>query len=383
MTKKMREIQNKMQKKAAEAEALTSGETVSPEDLQKAAGLMDEVDALEKEFKTLERVEKAKKAGAYDEDPEQKEKGQEVGKDAIKAFAAAVRAGFKVKDLNEGTPADGGYTVPADISTMVNKYKEEHFSLATLIDSETVSTKSGRRTYKQRAQYTGFTQVGEGGKIGKAGAPKFSVIEYDIKKYAGYMPVTNELLEDSDANITSTMVEWLGGEEIATENAQILAAINKKAATALAGMKDIKKAINVTLAAFAGTVRIVTNSDGLQYLDTLEDKNGRPLLSPDPLKPMESFLTVGVRRIPVTIVPNDVLPTAENKIPFIMGDLREYMKEFDRKQLTLMTSNVAAVTDFNAFEQDMTLIRAIMRADWAVKDDKAIVRGELTAAAAA
>jgi HK97 family phage major capsid protein len=55
------------------------------------------------------------------------------------------------------------------------------------------------------------------------------------------------------------------------------------------------------------------------------------------------------------------------------------MKEFDRKQLTLMTSNTAAVTDFNAFEQDMTLIRAIMRADWVVKDDKAIVRGELTA----
>lgn len=64
-----------------------------------------------------------------------------------------------------------------------------------------------------------------------------------------------------------------------------------------------------------------------------------------------------------------------------MGDLKEYLKQFNRKGLTLTTSSTASVTDFNAFEQDMTLVRAIMRADWEVKDDQAIVRGELTVAA--
>ena len=375
MNKRMRELQAQILQKSKEAQGLTDKEAPTADDIAKAATLMDEVDVLQKEFETLERVEKSKKAGV----PAGEEGKEEKKVNAIKAFADAVRAHFKVKDLNEGTPADGGYTVPEDISTMVQRFKEEHFSLATLIDRETVSTNAGRRTYKQRAQYTGFTQVGEGGKIGKTGAPKFSIIEYAIKKFAGYMPVTNELLEDSDAAITNLMTEWLAMEEVATENAQILAKINAKEATALTGIKDIKKAINVTLAAFAGSVRIVTNSDGLQYLDTLEDGNKRPLLSPDPVKPMELYLSVGVRRIPVTVVPNEVLATADSKIPFIIGDLHEYMKEFDRKQLTLMTSNTAAVTDFNAFEQDMTLIRAIMRADWVVKDDKAIVRGELTA----
>lgn len=373
MNKRMRELQAMILQKSNEAQGLTEGENVSAENIAKAAGLMDDVDTLQKEFETLERVEKSKKAGVPSDEGKQEEKQV----DAVKAFAGAVRSRFK--DLNEGTAADGGYTVPEDISTMVNKYKEEHFSLASLIDHETVSTLSGRRTYKQRHQYTGFSQVGEGGKIGKVGAPKFSIIEYAIKKFAGYMPATNELLEDSDAAITNMMVEWLGEEGIATENAQILAKINAKAATALTGIKDIKKAINVTLAAFAGSVRIVTNSDGLQYLDTLEDGNKRPLLSPDPVQPMEMYLSVGVRRIPVTVVPNHILPTADSKIPFIMGDLREYMKQFDRKQLTLMTSNVAAVGELNAYEEDLTLIRAIMRADWVVKDSEAIVRGELTA----
>lgn len=377
MTKRMRELQALILQKSKEAQGLIAGETVSAENIEKAAGLMDEVDALQKEFQTLERVEKSQKAGVPAE--EEVKKGK-TG-DAVKAFADAVRAHFKVKDLNEGTPADGGYTVPEDISTMINTLREEHFSLASLIDSESVTTNSGRRTYKKRAQHTGFQQVAESGKIGKTAAPQFSVLEYTIKKYAGYMPVTNELLEDSDAAIVNTMTEWLAQESVATENAQILAKIKTKGATAITGIKDIKKAINVTLAAFAGTVRIVTNSDGLQYLDTLGDNNGRPLLSPDPVKPMEMYLSVGVRRIPLTVVPNEVLPTDTTKIPFIMGDLKEYLKQFNRKGLTLTTSSTASVTDFNAFEQDMTLVRAIMRADWEVKDDQAIVRGELTVAA--
>lgn len=377
MTKRMRELQALILQKSKEAQGLIAGETVSAENIEKAAGLMDEVEALQKEFQTLERVEKAQKAGV----PAEEEVAKAKSGDAVKAFADAARAHFKVKDLNEGTPADGGYTVPEDISTMINTLREEHFSLASLIDSESVTTNSGRRTYKKRAQHTGFQQVAEGGKIGKTTAPQFSVLEYSIKKYAGYMPVTNELLEDSDAAIVNTMTEWLAQESVATENAQILAKIKTKGATTITGIKDIKKAVNVTLAAFAGTVRIVTNSDGLQYLDTLEDNNGRPLLSPDPTDPMKMYLCVGVRRIPLEVVPNEVLPTDDTKIPFIMGDLKEYLKQFNRKGLTLTTSSTASVTDFNAFEQDMTLVRAIMRADWEVKDDQAIVRGELTVAA--
>jgi HK97 family phage major capsid protein len=364
----MREIQADIVAKSKQAQALLDGEN---KDVAKAAALMDEVDALQKEFETLERVEKSKKAGVPTESAPAKAEA-----DAVKAFAAAARAHFK--SMNEGTGENGGYTVPEDISTKVNELRQNHFSLASLIDHETVSTLSGRRTFKTRSQATGFSQVGEGGKIGKAGAPKFSVLEYNIKKYAGYMPVTNELLEDSDAAIVNTMTEWLAEEGVATENAQILAKFNEKEAVALSGIADIKKVINVTLSMFAGFVRIITNADGLNYLDTLEDANGRPLLSPDPLKPMEASLNVGVRRIPVTIVPNEVWPSDGVKIPVIMGDPVAYLKQFDRKGLTLTTSNTAAVTDFNAFEQDMTLVRAIMRADWQVKDDAAIVRGELT-----
>lgn len=372
MNKKMRELQAQITNKTAEAKSYMDGEN---KDSVKANAILDEVDALQKEFETEERILKASKATVPAEDP----KPEEPAADSIKAFADAARHGFKT--MNEGTPADGGYTVPVDISTKINKLKENHFSLRAYVDHETVSTNTGSRTYKTRAQQTGFAQVGEGGKIAQGAAPKFTRINYAIKKYAGYLPVTNELLADSDAAIANVITEWLAGESAATENAQILAKINEVEATALTNLNAIKKAVNVTLSAFKGTITIFTNDDGIQYLDTLEDKNGRPLLSPDPTKPMELRLSIGARSIPVVQIPNEVLATGEgNKVPFIIGDLKEFLKEFDRAQLTVAQSTTAAIGEFNAFEEDMTLFRGIMRADFVTKDVKAIVRGEITVA---
>lgn len=378
MTKRQRELQLKMLEKTNAAKALMEGES---KDLVKAEALLNEVDELQKEFDLEARLEATNKAQV----PEKDEPVKPAKADAIKAFADAARARFK--NMNEGTGADGGYTVPEDIQTKVNEYKQERFSLASLIDYEAVSTKSGKRTYKSRAQHTGFTEVAEGGKISKTAAPKFEVISYLIKKYAGYLPVTNELLDDSDAAIANTIIAWLGEESIATENAQILAKVKAKSATTFKdtkGLKDLKKAVNVTLAAFAGSVKVITNADGLQYLDTLEDSNGRPILSPNPTQPMAMSLSIGARSIPLVVVPNEVLPTSgANAIPFIVGDLKEYLKEFDRKQLTIALSDVATIGDFNAWEQDMTLFRGIMRADFVVKDTNAIVYGELTPTAEA
>ena len=302
-----------------------------------------------------------------------------TGTDPIHDFAEAARHGFYTNTMTEGTKADGGYTVPEDIQTKINEYKQAKFSLESLVDVESVSTNSGRRTHQKREQATGFKAVAESGKIQAAETPQFEVLAYEIKKYAGYMPVTNELLADSDANITNTLVKWLGEEDVATKNAQILTAIATKAETDLKNLDGIKKAINVTLgAAFSGSTIIVTNDDGLQYLDTLVDKNGRYLLTPDVQEPMQMVLAVGARKIPVKVVPNAILSTKTNKVPFTIGDLKEAIKIFDRQKLSIMTSNVAAVGTLNAFEQDLTLFRGIERFDCKVKDANAFVNGYIT-----
>lgn len=301
------------------------------------------------------------------------------GSDAIHDFAEAARHGFYTNTMTEGTKADGGYTVPEDIKTKINQYKKAMFSLESLVDVEKVSTSTGRRTYQKRAQVEGFKAVTEGGKIQPSATPQFEILEYAIKKYAGYMPVTNELLADSDANIANALVKWFAEQDIATRNAQILTAIGTKAETDLKNLDGIKKAVNVTLgSAFIGSVTIVTNDDGLQYLDILVDKNGRYLLTPSIQDPAKKVLAVGASTIPIVVVPNSILTTKTNKVPFIVGDFKEAIKLFDRDKLSIMTSNVAAVGQLNAFEQDLTLFRGIERLDCKTKDANAFVNGYIT-----
>ena len=423
MKNKIMELRNTAVAKRKEAQSFAASA-----DITSAKASLEEAKKADAEADMLQEILDSTPAVPQGKKPEKQN-------DPVHEFAQAVRRGFKNLN-NEGTGADGGYTVPEDIQTRIEKYREAKFSLVNLIRTENVTTNKGRRTFQTKAQHAGFSKVAEAAAIGAVSGPQFSILNYAIDKFAGYLPVTNELLEDSDANITAVMVEWLGEEEIATDNAQILAAIATKVQTALTGIDDIKKALNITLGqAYAPTSAIVTNDDGLNYLDTLKVSAGSNeyLLKPDrdQTSPYEYVLAVGARRVPVIVVPNGILastptysastdtsvasgktyytrsgsgtsespyvytkvasPTgnpstssyyemdATAQVPFIIGDLKEAIEKFDRKKLTLLTSNTAAVGQINAFEQDLTIFRGIMRADYKVRDAGAFVNGYITA----
>lgn len=376
MNKKMRELLAKIENKRELAKGYTEGEN---KDLEKAKEILNEIDKLQEEYEVEKRIFESEKESAKlnEEDVAKIEKNiadkkEDKEEDSIQKFAKQIRN--IAKGMNEGTPADGGYTVPEDISTMVEERREAKASLIDLVSVETVSTNKGSRTFKKRSQQTGFTKVGEGGKITATSTPQFERMDYTISKYAGYLPVTNELLEDTDTNIVNTIVEWLGDESRVTRNKIILDLIKTQTETKLEGLDDIKKVLNVTLgSAFKSTSVIVTNDDGLQYLDTLKDNDGKYLLQPNPANPMEMRLSAGAITVPVKVIPNADLATTSNKIPFIIGDLKEGIRFFDRKQLTINTSNVAAIGELNAFEEDLTLFRGIEREDCKIRDKEAFV----------
>lgn len=63
-----------------------------------------------------------------------------------------------------------------------------------------------------------------------------------------------------------------------------------------------------------------------------------------------------------------------------MGDLKEGIKLFDRRQLTITSSDVAVAGDFNAFEQDMTLTKGVLREDVQQRDSEAYINGYIDTA---
>lgn len=373
MNKELKELLDKINAKKSEVKNLANENKI-----EEAQAAKEELKKLQAKFDVLYDLEVEAEEGIKDkiEAGEVKEATNKI-KDSTKEFANAARNGFRVTNkMSEGTLVDGGYTVPEDILTRINTYKESKKSLKDLVKVEKVTTNKGQRTFKKRSQQTGFTKVGEGGKIGVKGTPQFERIVYEIDKYAGYFPVTNELLSDSDANITNTLIEWIGDESRVTANKLILEQIATLNEVKLEGIDDIKKALNVTLGqAFKATSKIITNDDGLQYLDTLKDTDGKYLLQPNPSNPMEMRLCAGATIIPIEVIPNDDMATNTNKVPFIIGDLKEGIVFWDRQLMNIKTSDVAVIGDLNAYEEDLTLFRAIEREDVTIRDSKAIVNG--------
>lgn len=378
MNKRQRELQNLMQQEQKAYDGyMVEGEG---RDLNKAAACQDRIDEYQKEFDLIARNEKAKKAGVPTEEPAAGAAAPKA--DAVKAFADAARRGFK--SMNEGTVADGGYTVPEDIVTQIQHFRDAKASLLQLVTVVPVKTNKGARTFKARAQQTGFTKVGEGGKIGAGATPKFTRVAYEIEKYAGYFPVTAELLADTDANITGELTQWIGDESRVTANKLILAQINGKDTVEVKSMDDIMKILIVTLgAAFRDTAKIVTNDDGLLWLATLKDADDRYLLQPNPSEPAKMQICVGGKAVPVEAYPNTDMPSDEDGIPVVIGDLKEGIIYWDRQQMNIKTSDVAAIGDLNAFEEDLVLFRAIEREDVTQRDTAAFVNGRIKAAAAA
>ena len=105
MNKKMRELQAKIQAKATEAKAFMEGEN---KDIEKANALLDEIDALQKEYDTEARLFEATK-NVVPEDPTPVAKNEDKKVSVLEQFGKDAKLGFKLdKAMNEGTPADGG-----------------------------------------------------------------------------------------------------------------------------------------------------------------------------------------------------------------------------------------------------------------------------------
>lgn len=384
MNKELRELFKQIEAKTNEAKTLMSGENA---DIEAANKLMDEVDELKTEYATKKRI--------YDETKRQETEGApapesdtptddgDKKKNAVSLFVTAIKAIINPakyatdKRLVEGTGADGGFTVPEDIQTKIEHWPEAQYSLLNDIDVVPVSTNKGARTHQKKTTVDTFADLDENGAITKEiTAPKFERITYTIQDRAGFMPISNDLIDDSDANILAIVTEWLARANIATANAKILGIINNKEQTEFDGIAGIKYAINVTLGqAYKGNAKIFTNDDGLNYLDNLVDGNGRPLLNPDVTDSTVYKLRCGTVVVPIRVLPNSVLATTDNKVPFIVGDLKEAVRKYDRRSMSIKASDVATIGNFNAYAMNMTLLRAIMRDDYKALDSDAFVNG--------
>lgn len=388
MSKKMYEIAEKMNGIYKEAEKLhASGE------VEKAAELLDEFDSLKATYDAEKRLYESYQAIDFSANGNMIP-GTSVKSDNSEAFYNALRKRFKdettVKGLmSEGNTSSAGFTVPKDDQTRINEFKSNRFSFEQYVGTEKVTTKEGSRVFRTKGTSSPFVQVLEGGKIPIIGAPQYQVVTYSVKDFGGIIPVTNDLLEDTTADLRGEIVKHLAMCREDTINTQILALVSAQNATGISGIDGIRSMLLTGLGgAYTGTAKIFTNDDGYAYLTNLKDKNDRDYFFYNPADPGQIALNIGGMVVPFVHVPNEILAStagasSTTNVPFILGDLKSAFKIFDRQQMAIKSTDQGiveyqveedgeTVTKFyNAFQDNLTLFKAFMRADFKTVDSAA------------
>jgi len=279
--------------------------------------------------------------------------------------------------MNEGetNPAipdgDVGMVVPQDIQTRIYELMREWNDLSQYVTVENVTTLSGSRVLETDALMQPFQVVDEYGQIQETDNPKFTTVTYKLKKRAGYLPLTNELLADNDANLLGYVQNWIARKAVHTRNTQIISLLNSALTPqSLDDLKAINKVLNVTLdPAISRTSIILTNQDGWDWLDNQVDGNGRPILQDDFTQPGRKMY----KGRPIVVVSNRHLPTEDDKAPFIIGNLKQFMVIFNRRFFELASTREGG----DAWRRDTTELRTIMRDDYVKWDGAAAVYGQL------
>lgn len=396
MSKELRELLNQLDQKNKTMGELLNKEGVTKEELQ---NISNEIDILQA------KVEVQKKKDSIDASLSDEGKGTSTpannnnevtynGALFTKAVANSLLKQRGLQGLNlteeqqnkisENVNEDGGFAVPQDVQTKIIKRLKDTTDLFNLVDSEKVFTRKGQRTYEKRADQTPLVNLDEYGKISDVDNAKLERMSFDLHDFAGLMTIPNDLLKFANSELEDFLINWLVDKVRITRNLKILYGTGSDDAQGImesskyeeislevnAGLKDFKKCKNVKLKnIFKPTAKWVVNQDGFNYLDSLEDKTGKPYLQPDPKQPTQ-YLFLG---LPVIELLNTVLKTEKDSIPILLGDLKEAYKYFYDDKYELLTTNIGA----GAFETNTTKARVITRLDGCEKDKDAIIKIKL------
>lgn len=289
--------------------------------------------------------------------------------------------------LQEGEDSKGGLLVPPDIKTKIIELQRKQFDIRKYVKIEPTKVQKGSRPkQKNEPQASGFASVDEGAEIQALHEPEIESVEYAIRKYSGYIPITNELLDDSPENILAFVIDWMSKNELNTYAYQIFNGSGLKAAEGILNsiktggkletrvvkletaptLKDFKRILNLNLEEVeSDNIKIFTNGSGYSYIDELEDGFGRPLLQPDVTKESGyAFLGKEAVKVPTKFLKQVVLDDVEYT-PYIIGDLELLYTMYDRDDLLIETTTVGGT----AWRTGTTEVKGTFRFDGKINGD--------------
>lgn len=189
MTKKMRELEEQIAKKIADATAFSEGET---KDIGKANTALDEADALAKELETLKRLVRAEKSAVPDVPTVQKSDGFTMMK---KILSGKSLSDVEKDALITGTNATAGenYLIPEDVKYEINELRKTYLSARDIVTVVSTTSLSGSENYEAGTP-AGLTAFDDGDDIPDETGISFRKEPFAIKFYGKLIPISNILI---------------------------------------------------------------------------------------------------------------------------------------------------------------------------------------------
>lgn len=223
------------------------------------------------------------------------------------------------------TSVEGGALIPEEILTP-QKALENVVNLEQYIN--TVSVNSGSGKYPVIKHSGGrMNSVAELEKNPELSKPAITDVTWDIETYRGYIPVSQEVIDDANYDITGLIAEEINQQELNTKNffiAEALKAATPKAVTGLDGMKQLK---NVDIEQVYD-VKYYISASLYNALDLLKDANGRYLLQDDITSPSGKAISGNQ----VIVLDDTVIGNAKGDLVGFVGDAKRAVTLFDRKR---------------------------------------------------
>ncbi|WP_277892026.1 phage major capsid protein [Enterococcus lactis] len=314
------ELEDELKGLGASDEPKTEPETEEPADPEK-----------DKELEEKEEVPPIPPKKDEKKKEEEKRSMEVILNDKKETYTRSINQFIRTK----GEKRDGLTTVGAEAVIPVDRITKPEKQPETVVDLRQhvgrVPVTTGTGSYPiLRANKNKMISVAELAKNPALANPEFTKVNYEIDTYRGYIPVSQESLDDSDIDLGGLVAENIQRQSLNTSNTEIAKKLQTAPAKAVTTIDDLKDIVNVAIDP-AYAVKFIASQSFFNELDKMKDNDGRYLLQQD-VTVASGYKLLGRE---VVVMADDVIgKTAGDKVAFV-GDPSLFVKFFDRQQASV------------------------------------------------
>ncbi|MER1998892.1 MAG: phage major capsid protein [Lysinibacillus sp.] len=257
-----------------------------------------------------------------------------MGPEELKELRSAVNTFIRSKgqtqerDIEGFKVVDGGILVPEALLSAEYEVVDQ-VDLKQYV--KVVPTKSGAGKYpvikKSGSKMNTVAELAANPELAK---PTVEEVDFSIETYRGYVPVSQEVIDDADFDIVGLIEDDIKDQEVNTRNAAIAAVMKTATAKTVNGLDDIITLFNTGFKT-AYNVKVYASQSLFNEWDLLKYEDGRYVLQEDVTVPSGKRL----KGKEIIVLDDEVIGTNAGDLVAFVGDAKAFAKFMDRKQVSV------------------------------------------------